>query len=1238
MAFERVGLGGKLTFEEAAAVASLRNATRSFDALLASATRANPPVVAFGQRFQAAGAQVARGTAMMRGGLGQMRAGATSLAMGLAPMTLAMAGGVAKAASFEKQMSAVSAITRASADEMAALTAEAKKQGIVSVFSASQSAEAMENLGRAGFKTTEILDSLGGVMAAAAAEGITLAESSDVIARVVRGMGQEAADASHVADILALTSAKSNTTILDLGESFKYGATQAKAMGIPTEEVAATFGKLADAGLRGSVGGTAFTNMLVKLAKPSKEGAKQLEEWGISLTDSTGAMRPLSNIIEQFKGRLDKIPDTVEKARIQTEIFGIRGAKAYSALALAGGEALSELTRDLEESSFGLGAAQEAANKRLDNFLGSLVLFGSSLEAVSIEFFGPMLKSFQGATEGMTNSLNSVLLSVQGLKQNEESMGVVAARVGKEQAKSLVAQSKLFDGMTAREKRRFEVAISGLTREAIVSEKLTGEQLATRDKLLKQALGHSAVGKQMSAEAQARHVQLMGNMIEQRAAQQKIQVEARAMLENERRLNEIEREHGTTARIIAQGVLDAIEGIKAGFATVIERIKSFARNLKESIGEEQLRRYVKLGTTIAALAGIVTPVMLGLGLFTMIAKGAILPVLGLGKAVWGLGTAMLGLGKGAAVGISAMVSFVTKVGGLSNVLTLAVFKLKMGFGVAMLGIKTAALGTLGVLKGGFAAAMVGLKGAALGALGLIKGAFLALLPVIWPIVLIGGALVGAFMLIRKEGESVGETFGRVWEGIKSAATAVWAGTLKPIFDSILAGFQVVADGIAQIWGTFWEWFKGPAGEAWQWLKSTVSDAMTAYGMMIDASLAWWAGLWDGIKSVAAAVWTGAIKPIFDSIWGGFKLVADGMLEIWQMFWEWFKGPAGAAWQWLQTQVSAAMETLSVWIDGAKTWFADLWGGFEAGTSSAMETLGTWIDGATAWFADLWDGVKTGVASAMQWVDQHFGGVFATIGTWINTALAWWGNLWNSAKSLLRPFVDWVIGIFDTKLGRSIKKIFTGLADIVLAPFRLLLAGLLKIADALPAAAVERIVSKDTLDRLQQFAKHGFAGPKDKTEETVAVVKKGATESTAASVDVAKKGAVEVATAIAKPEGARLRALSPEVQAELKARAMPPTEKNVALARAILDQRRLMEQEDRETKRKAAEKELRAEVKVEDNRKIDIRNKMCVDGEGLSVAKSRHEQSIFERSGGRTTPFIRRRAAESGTRVTAAARA
>ena len=64
---------------------------------------------------------------------------------------------VSKAASFDASMSSVQAATMESADSMGLLRQAAIDAGQATVFSASESAGAIESLAKAGVKTTDIL-------------------------------------------------------------------------------------------------------------------------------------------------------------------------------------------------------------------------------------------------------------------------------------------------------------------------------------------------------------------------------------------------------------------------------------------------------------------------------------------------------------------------------------------------------------------------------------------------------------------------------------------------------------------------------------------------------------------------------------------------------------------------------------------------------------------------------------------------------------------------------------------------------------------------------------------------------------------------------------------------------------------------------------------------------------------------------------------------------------------------
>jgi len=364
MAFGAVGLGARLVFDVGRSIANMGRAGTAAKRMSAQFDRAKAAAVT-------------------------MAKGVRTLAMAGGVLALALGGMTAKAAAFEQQMANVKAVAvTATGPQLEEMTRLAKELGATTAFSAVQAGEAMELLTRAGFDANEVLAATPAILDAAAAEGIGLAEASDLVAKTVRIMGLEATDAARAADVLALASAKSNTTMLALGEAFKFGGAQAKTMNMSLEETTAVFSKLADAGLKGSLAGTSFTNMMIKLSKPSGKATALMKKWGIQLTDSTGKLKPMGDIVNQFSAQLDKNTNVVEKSAMMQELFGIRGAKAFSALAEAGGDALNELTQQLMDAQ---GAARKMAETRLDTFKGQITLLKSAVEGFSIEIGSIML-------------------------------------------------------------------------------------------------------------------------------------------------------------------------------------------------------------------------------------------------------------------------------------------------------------------------------------------------------------------------------------------------------------------------------------------------------------------------------------------------------------------------------------------------------------------------------------------------------------------------------------------------------------------------------------------------------------------------------------------------------------------------------------------------------------------------------------------------------------------------------
>ena len=169
----------------------------------------------------------------------------------------ALGGAAVKMTSdFDSCMSRVAAISQATDEELARLRQTAKDLGASTAFSASEAAAGMENLASAGFTVNEIIEAMPGMLDLAASSGEDLASSADIAASTLRGFGMDASEAGHVADVLAQNAAATNAAVADTGEAMKYIAPLANTVGLEFEEVAASIGIMANAGIKGSQAGT----------------------------------------------------------------------------------------------------------------------------------------------------------------------------------------------------------------------------------------------------------------------------------------------------------------------------------------------------------------------------------------------------------------------------------------------------------------------------------------------------------------------------------------------------------------------------------------------------------------------------------------------------------------------------------------------------------------------------------------------------------------------------------------------------------------------------------------------------------------------------------------------------------------------------------------------------------------------------------------------------------------------
>lgn len=314
---------------------------------------------------------------------------------------------VTVAAGFESAMSQVQAISGASGEGFEALKDKALEMGAKTKFSASEAAEAMNYMAMAGWKTEDMLAGIEGIMNLAAASGENLATTSDIVTDALTAFGLTAADAGGFADILAAASANANTNVSMLGESFKYVAPVAGALGYEAEDVAIALGLMANAGIKGSQGGTVLRASLTRMIKPTKDAAKIMNAYGLSLTNTDGSMKELGEVMDMLRSNLGGLTEA-EQAQVAATLFGQEAMSGMLSIINASEEDYAKLTDAIYSSK---DAAQIMADTMQDNLAGQLTILKSTLEGLLISIGNillPLVKNVVAAVQEVATWLNNL--------------------------------------------------------------------------------------------------------------------------------------------------------------------------------------------------------------------------------------------------------------------------------------------------------------------------------------------------------------------------------------------------------------------------------------------------------------------------------------------------------------------------------------------------------------------------------------------------------------------------------------------------------------------------------------------------------------------------------------------------------------------------------------------------------------------------------------------------------------
>ena len=365
-----------------------------------------------GQKMEAVGNSIA--------GAGKKMMGVTTVIGGVG------VAAVKTAADFDSAMSQVAAVSGATGKDFDALRNKAREMGAKTKFSATEAAEAMNYMAMAGWKTEDMLDGIEGVMNLAAASGEDLATTSDIVTDALTAFGLSAKDSGHFADILAAASSNANTNVSMMGETFKYCAPIAGALGFSAEDTAEAIGLMANAGIKSSQAGTALRTIMNNLAGDVKISGKAIGDVTIATTNADGSMRDLSDILADCRSAFGNLTES-EKAQAAESLVGKNAMSGFLALMNAGQGDIDKLSSAIDNCD---GSAEKMAMTMQDNLAGQLTILKSQLQELAISFgdiLMPAIRSIVSKLQGFVDKLNGM---DEGTKRTIVTIALLVASIG----------------------------------------------------------------------------------------------------------------------------------------------------------------------------------------------------------------------------------------------------------------------------------------------------------------------------------------------------------------------------------------------------------------------------------------------------------------------------------------------------------------------------------------------------------------------------------------------------------------------------------------------------------------------------------------------------------------------------------------------------------------------------------------------------------------------------------------
>jgi TP901 family phage tail tape measure protein len=360
------------------------------------------------QKAQNATAKVGKEAAETAEKLEKQHQAMTQIGVGVAAVgaiaAVAFGLAVSKFAEFDQAMSNVKAATQETTENMGKLREAALEAGASTVFSATEAANAIEELGKAGLTTEQILGGgLKGALSLAAAGALSVADAAGIAAIAVKQFKLEGEDVPHVADLLAAGAGKAVGDVKDLADALNQAGLIAHGAGQSIEDTTGVLSAFADAGLKGSDAGTSLKTALIALQAPTDKARDVMEKYHLSFYNTNGQMLSFDKIAGQLKGNLNGLTDETRNAAL-AQIFGNDALRVANVLYDQGADGIQKYIDQTNDS----GYAAKVAADRLNNLSGDVEKLGGAIDTALIRSGSAANDSLRTVTQAATGIVDAV--------------------------------------------------------------------------------------------------------------------------------------------------------------------------------------------------------------------------------------------------------------------------------------------------------------------------------------------------------------------------------------------------------------------------------------------------------------------------------------------------------------------------------------------------------------------------------------------------------------------------------------------------------------------------------------------------------------------------------------------------------------------------------------------------------------------------------------------------------------